>query len=259
LPGHEAAGHLHLAELYQNWGQSSLASEHYARVLELRPDATGLALPPAEVFLKYGQSLLAAGTARRALELFERSGQTTPGTDALLCQAEALQTLGEHRQAQGLLQQILQEGAHEHEARERLAESELQRRDPSAAVAWLQPLIERRVLSSHAAFLLQRAYTDLGDEALAEQWQAETAQRRLTERRLRAWRLAQADPRSPRARTLAAYEAAAAGDWQGAGQVLALLLRQAPEAYQEDFVQQLVEAVRNRGELPQIEGLEIRD
>jgi len=256
LPGHAAAGHLHLAGIYRDWGYPSLACEHFAQVLEHRADATGLSKPPAEILLEYGESLLAAGNARRALEQLELSGQLKPSPEVKLRQAEAYQTLGEHAHAQALLKPLVGQDAHQREVRERLAESSLQVQDASAAVAWLEPSIERRDVSPHGAFLLQRAYTALGQEDLAQQWQEKTAKLRARERRLTAMRrAAQADPRSPRARLLAAYEAAVNGDWKGAGQILASMLRQFPDTYREDFVQQLVEAVRQSGELPPLEAL----
>jgi tetratricopeptide (TPR) repeat protein len=109
LPGHEATGHLQLALLYRDWGSPSLANEHFARVLEYRPDATDLRLEPADFFMTYGIASLAAGDARQALEAFERSAEILPSPDALLLQAEAWQARGDGEKAEALREQFVRQ------------------------------------------------------------------------------------------------------------------------------------------------------
>lgn len=171
LSGQEATGHLHSACIYQDWGYPSLANQHFAKVLQYRPDASGLRLEPAQFFLNYGECLLAAGNARRALGILDRSAQWKLSREVTLRQAEAWQQIGDHRRAQELLEQVLRQDPENLIARERLAESALHMQDASSAEAWLQPLIEQNAISANAAYLLQRVYTALGKDELAQEWQ----------------------------------------------------------------------------------------
>jgi tetratricopeptide (TPR) repeat protein len=108
-------------------GLSLLANEHFAQVLQHRPEATDLRLPPADFFLAHGTTLLAAGDARQALEAFERSAAIAPSPDALLLQAEAWQTRGDGAKAEDLRQQLAQQYPH-HPAAQQLPESARQER-----------------------------------------------------------------------------------------------------------------------------------
>lgn len=174
LPGHEATGHLQLASIYQDWGYPSLANQHFEKVRQYHPDASGLRIEPAQFFLNYGECLLASGNARRALELLERSGQLKPNLNVMLRQAEACQLIGDQRRAQELLDRVVRQDSDNPEARERLAEIALQLDDPSSAERWLQTLIEQNAISFHAAYLLQRVYTALEKEELAQYWHEKT-------------------------------------------------------------------------------------
>jgi tetratricopeptide (TPR) repeat protein len=254
LPGHEAAGHLQLASIYRSAGQATLANQHFETVLQYHPDARGLDIDPAEFFLAYGECSLLSGDARRALELIERSHQLKPSSRALLGQGEAWQAIGNVDRARQVLNQIAQHDPERDLARERLAEIALHQNDPTSALQNLQSVQERGAITANSAYLLQRAYTALGEESLAEQWQARTAALRHVDRQLAALRReVRPNPDSPRARLVTAYQSAVNRDWTTAGRSLAALLRQAPDAYAEPFVQQLAEAIRQRGELPPLE------
>jgi tetratricopeptide (TPR) repeat protein len=129
LPGHEATGNLQLALLYRDWGLPSLAKEHFARVLQFRPDATDLRLAPADFFLAYGMAALATGDARQAVEAFERSEAIAPSPDALLLQAEAWQARGDGEKAETLRNQVVRQYPG-HPASEQFSQTASQGRAP---------------------------------------------------------------------------------------------------------------------------------
>ena len=104
--------------------------------------------------------------------------------------------------------------------------------------------------------LMWRAYTQLGDDSQAQQWQAKSVELLTARRRLAALLdEARNNPQSPRSGLIAAYQAALDQDWDAARGALAALLRQAPLLYDEPFVQQLIEAVRQRSAPPALESL----
>lgn len=254
LPGYEAVGQFQLASMYRAWRHATIANEHFRQVLVHRADATGLEVAPAEFFLAYGESLLQSGDARRALEMLERSAALKSNQTVLFRKGEALLLIGDYEKARAVLERLLVQNPDHLDAHERLAEVALQENEPATSLRHLQPLLDRERITSRTAFLLRRAYTSLGDESLAEQWQTKEAALRRTERKLAALHNElRNDPQSPRARLIASYQSGANGNWTSAAQSLAALLRQAPDAYAEVFVQQLAEAIRQRGKLPSLE------
>ena len=256
LAGHEARGEFQIASIYRASGHATLANQHFAKVLQHSPDASGLDMAQADFFLAYAESLLGAGDARKALEMLDRSSQLAANPLVLLRQADAWQAIGKLDSAQQALEQIAKQAPMNRIVREHLAEIALQQKDPKRALSWLKPLLEGDEMSLNLAYLLQRTYTDLGEESLAEQWQEKTATLRREAKQSAALQSeAQKDPQSPRAKLIVAYQSAAARNWQLAGQQLAALLRQTPEAFEEPFVQQLAGAIRERGKLPPIEQL----
>ena len=256
LPGYEAAGQLQLASMYRAWGHATIATQHFQKVLQYRSDATGLDMTPASFFLAYGESLLSSGDARRALEMLDRSAQLNANQTVSLRQGAAWQLIGNYEKAQEILERLAQQYPDNREAHERLAEIALQRNDPTASLRWLQQLLDRDWITANTAYLFRRAYTSLGEESQAQQWQEKEAALRRTERQLAALQTeVLQDPHSPRSRLIAAYQSAASGNWKSAAQSLATLLRQAPDSYAEPFVQQLAEAIRERGKLPPLESI----
>ncbi len=256
LSGFEAAGHLQLASMYTAWGSSLEAIRHYKRVLDFRPAATGLPMPPVEFFAAYARALLQSGNARQALEILAKVAADRPSPEISLLEGQAAQMIGRFKEARTCYQRILDDDPAHRDARQGLAEISLQQGRPEEAVEWLEPLVDQQRLNADGAFLLLRAYTDLNDPPQIETWQAKTEALRLRRRRLRALEAeAAANPSTPRAVTITAYVAAARQDWETAGQLLATLLREMPEAYEVPFVEQLVDAVRNQDTLPPIDSL----
>jgi tetratricopeptide (TPR) repeat protein len=256
LPGFEAIGHLQLASMLTEWESSLKAARHYEQVLRYRPQASGLPMPPADFFLAYADSLLAAGNARQAVEVLEHRSKQDPSLEITLRLGEAWQRLGEHGKARDCFEQIIRKQSDHRQARLWLAETALQQEDAKNAVELLRPLVEKSRLNAGGAYLLLRAYTMLGDDAMVEQWQEKTTTLRLRERRLSALQVeVDRKPNTPRAFTISAYLAADKQDWESAAQTLATLLREVPESYEQAFVQELVEAVRSRGTLPAIDSI----
>jgi tetratricopeptide (TPR) repeat protein len=188
--------------------------------------------------------------------MLERSGKLSSNPIVLLRQAQACQLMGDYEKAREILEPLVQRNPDNLEAQERLAEVALQQKDATTALRCLQHLLQRGSLTSRAAYLFRRAHTLCGNETQADEWQAKEVSLRRKERQLATLQSQlQADPQSPRARLIASYQSATFGDWESAAQNLAALLRQSPEYYAESFVQQLAEAIRQRGPLPPIESL----
>lgn len=256
VPGYEAVGELQLALMYRDWGHATIANGHFQKVLEHRPDATGLEMAPADLFYVFGDSLLQSGDARRAIDMLARSGKQHAAKPVLFKQAEAWQLVGNYEKARQLLEAFTQENPDNLKAQERLAELALQQNDPAAAMRYLQRLMNQPSLTSQTAFLLRRAYTSLGEDLLAEEWEVKQAVLRRKERQMTALQEElRKDPQSARSRLIVAYQSADAENWEAAARSLAILLRQSPDWYANDFVQQLTDAIQQRGQLPPIESL----
>ncbi len=256
LPGYEAVGQLQLASMYTAWGSSLEAVRYYKNVLQHRPTAAGLSIPPSDFFVAYADALLSAGNARQAAELLEQTNQLPSSLDITLRKGLARQACGDSARAREYYEAVLRQQADHREARLRLAELALQKDDAASAVALLEKLVELNRLNANGAYLLLRAHTTLGNETQIETWQAKTTELRFQERQLRALQAEAADhPATPRAVTISAYVAAANQDWKTASQLLGSLLRGMPEAYEVPFVQELVDAVRTQGTLPSLDSL----
>jgi len=256
LPGFEPVGYLQLASMYTEWESPLNAIRYYKKVLQYRPDASDLSMPAVDFFLAYADAMLAAGNTRQAIDILKRSEHIQPTNQATRRLGEASRAIGNMEQAKEYFEALIGEDGEGRIARQRLAEMALGEEDAAEAVELLSPLVEQDRLTAEAAFLLVRAYTLLGDDPQAIKWQSETTALRLENRKLRVLEAEIGDrPSTPRGITIAAYLSAHRQDWKTAGQLLASLLRQMPEAYEVPFVQQLVDAVRNRSTLPDIDSL----
>ena len=285
IPGNEALGQEMLAKTYHLMGNDKLAVEAYDRVLRNRPHARQLHERPDEFFLDFGRSLLNLGRPDDARPLLHRSlklrlaweqppdptksgtAATDPGPRderqrALLIAeiynlvGKAASQAGQVEPAEAAWKATLQRDPANREAIESLADAALQRGDPRAALRWLDPLLHGQERRAGTAYLFQRAYTLLKDEATAKKWAETSATLRKMERRDAAIQNVLVDhPQSFWAQVIRAYRFAQSGNYEQARTLLDVLDAQ---PHNEPFVSELAAAVRKRGPLPSLDGLPIK-
>ena len=121
----------------------------------------------------------------------------------------------------------------------------------------LAPLENSGVLTSEVAFLLQRSYARLKNELEAKRWQ-EKAELLRKEESLKAAadQILRETPDSDWATVIRAYKYAQQGNWSEA-ETLLRPMGQAAESQQ--FIRELIAAVKSRGPLPSLTGLPVRD
>ena len=285
IPGNEALGHELLAKTYHLMGNDKLAAEAYDRVLRYRPNARQLHERPDEFFLDFGRTLLNLGRPDDARPLFDRSlklrlaweqppdpkSSATTASDPgprdereralllaevqnLIGKAESQSGRGER--AEAAWKATLQRDPANREAIEALADAELQRGAPQAALRWLDPLLHGNERRAGTAYLFQRAFTLLKDEETAKKWAETAAKLRKLERRDAAIQNVLVDhPQSFWAQVIRAYRFAQIGNFEQARTLLDVLDAQ---PHNEEFVTELAAAVRKRGPLPSLDGLPIK-
>jgi tetratricopeptide (TPR) repeat protein len=184
LPGQAANGYLALALVHNRRMNFKGATAAWREVLKRAPDATGLRLAPEAVFLECGRACLAAGLTSEAVTYLSRSVELNPTVEARTTFGEASELSGDLASAEELWQSVVADDPENFHAREGLARAALQRGDAAGAVKWLQPVARGTEPSSSTAYLLQRAYTLVGDQQQASRWQARAGELRERERRL---------------------------------------------------------------------------
>ena len=251
LPGQAGDGYLALALVHNRRHNYLPSTAAWRVVLERAPDATGLRLPPAAVFLECGRAYLAAGQTSQALEYLSRSVELNPTVEARTIFGEASELSGDLDRAQELWQSVVADDPGNFQAREGLARTALQGGAAASAVKWLQPLTRGPQATSSTAYLLQRAYTLLGDQQQASRWQARAGELRERERRLNIIDFErQQSPDSVLSRTARAHHLASHGAPGEALQILEALLEVVPD---DPFVRQLADAIQNNAPLPPLD------
>ena len=286
IPGNEAFGQELLAKIYHAMGNDKLAADAYDRVLRYRPNARQLHERPDEFFLEFGRTMLNLGRPDDARELFVRSlrlrvewekppqdatktstAEADPGprderqralliAEGYVLLGNALSQAGKAEQAELTWKEALQREPTNREAIEALADAALQRGDAQAALTMLDPLLRGSERRAGTAYLFQRAYTLLKDEATAQKWAETTATLRKIERRNAAIQNVLVDhPQSFWAQVIRAYRFAQIGNFEQAQLLLDVLDTQ---QHNEPFVTELAAAVRKRSPLPSLDGLPIK-
>ncbi|MGE5191864.1 MAG: tetratricopeptide repeat protein [Deltaproteobacteria bacterium] len=251
LPGQAANGYLALALSHGRQKNFKRATAAWREVLERTPAATGLRLPPAVVFLECGRAFLAAGLAPEAIEYLNRSVELNPTVEARTILGEASELSGDVARAEALWQSVVAEDPANFQAREGLARTALQGGAAASAVKWLQPLTREPETTSSTAYLLQRAYSLLGDQQQASRWQARARKLRERERRLNVIDFElQQSPDSVLSRTARVHRLARQGNLGEARHILESLLKEAPD---DPFVRQLADAMQKNTPLPPLE------
>lgn len=256
LPGFEARGNLLLGTIHNERGNVRQAAAAWETVLEHAPDAEGLQIPPAEFFLEYGRTLNASGVANLAARYLTRSIQLQPQADAYVALGDSQTQLGETEAAETAYRKALALAPSNRQARVGLAQLQLARGDAETAKDWLLP-VTRSDLTSQVAFLMQQVSVRLGETDEAERWRDRADELRRTERaREAAMQVLRDVPESSWAQVLRAYRFAENGNWSEAEFLLKPITQSATD---QPFIQELYQAVRNRSQLPSLEGLPLHE
>ncbi len=175
LPGRSIDGLFQRGVIYRSLGDTHLAIENWEQIEELSPDASGLSIQPAEFFRVYAEDLMLEARQRLAAIYFRRSLAEQRNAEVLAQLGEAEYWSGQTVAARTAWLDALQIDENNSRARLGLAELALSQSDPESAIQWLEPLGTDPTGAGQAAYLLQRSYTLLSDEELAEQWQGKVA------------------------------------------------------------------------------------
>ncbi len=253
--GREARGNVYLGAIYRELDNSEKACEHFAKVLEYEETAENLQIPAHEFFAYYAQSLLLQGQAEEARKNAERSlsfERTPPAYNVL---GEALQQLGEADLAVKAWRSCVVMDAENVEARKRLAQQALANKQPQDALVWMDRVAKSPNISAENAYLLERCYRALKDDANAKIWSEKAKQlRELEKARAQLRNYAVEYPDSFIAMVFLAWEFAERGNW---GQARSVLSSQAlrKDTFESDFVAQLADAVEEQSaeKLPPLE------
>jgi tetratricopeptide (TPR) repeat protein len=257
LSGRHAEGNLLQAIFYQDLGDSASAAAAYQRALEANPDAVDLQLPPHDIFLQYGNTLLDQGNATAAISQFQRSIAILPTGEAYFRLGRAAAQTGDSAAAVAAWQEAVALQPASVSPREALAEAALAEGDTAAAAEWLAPLEEVATERSETAYLMQRLAASNEDQETFTRWKAvaDAARERQQRDRLIAQFLIAA-PSNPWAVAVRAHQFAAAGNWKQANDLLEGL----PSSLDgEPFVQELRGAIEKRGPLPSLDAVPVNE
>ncbi len=257
ISGMTAQGSLLQAIFHQDLGDSASAAAAYERVLELSPDAADLQLPPHDILLQYGNTLLDQGDAAAAMAQFQRSIAVAPTGEAFFRLGRAAAQLGDQEAACEAWEQAVAIQPTSVSPREALAEAALGNGDIPAAQEWLAPLTNVAGERAETAYLFQRIAASQDDQEAFARWKAiaDTARERQQRERL-IEQFVIAAPTNPWAMAVRAHRFAAAGNWQQAGDLLEGL----PSSFDEEpFVQDLQAAVEAQGPLPSLDAVPVNE
>ena len=254
LPGQEARGHMFVGAILRDLGKDAEAAVAYGAVLQYDPQAENLQVPAAEFFLQYGQTLLRLGKPAESLEPLKRSAAASESPEVLLELGNAAMQLQRLEDAKTAWKRAVVLDERHALAREALARATLQQGQAQQALEWLSPLAEADS-TLESAYLRQRAYTLLGQDKEARQWQETAAElRKKQEFSAEIDSLLRDSPQSLWARAVRAHRFAQQGNWRQAELMVEMLIQEAPG---EPFVIELASAVHRRRDLPPLESLPI--
>ena len=254
--GFAARGKLLVGTIHHQRGNLRQVAAAWDEVSQINPEATGLQVSPATFFLEYGHVLIALGESELATEMIQRSVSLEPSADAYEALGEACFQLGEKGDAREAYQKSLSQNPNSIKAMTGLAQIEIAD-DPGRAIELLLDQGESPACTSEIAFLLQQAYARLGDEANALKWRKKAErERKLENVRATADQILKDTPESTWSRIIRAYRFAQNQNW---GEAERLLKFVGEEHLQEPFIRSLNEAILNRGNLPPLEELPVRD
>lgn len=256
-PGFNTRGELLKGTIHHERGNLRLTAASWAAVLKMSPDGLDLQIPPEEFFLEYGRVLLALGEPALAETLLRRSLSLKEDPAVQVSLGDALFQLGKITESRVLFESAIQGDPYSVPARKGLATLLLSEGKAQQAVELLLPLERSDIISSEIAFLLQRSYVRLGDEASATRWREKADLLRREETvQAAADQILRDTPDSHWATVIRAYKFARVGNWSEAEAILGTLDE---ESQSQPFIRDLVNSVKLQGELPSLLGLPVRD
>lgn len=254
-PVHAARGYVFVGTIRGDLANYEKAAQAFSEVLRREPAADHLQVTPDEFFLQYGKTFLRLGKPDEAIERLKRSVAARETPEAFVLLGNAALQLGKPANARQAWQKALELEPLNREAREGLANADLQHGKAADALQWLKPLEQFPELPASTGYLFQRAYTLLKNEAEIKKWREFTEkQRRIEELNNDIDVLFLESPDSFWARVIRAHRFAERGNWSEAELLLKRLLKEAPA---EPFVIELADAVFRRAKLPSIEKIPI--
>lgn len=175
LPGHRIDGLFQRGLIHESLGNTHLAIENWEQIEALTPDGTGLTITPREFFRVYAEDLMSEGRPRQASAYFQRSLDAQPSAEVLTRLGDAWYHAGQEDEAARVWREVLKHDGSNDGARMGLAEIALSHGDAEAALQLLVRSSPQQQTTLAIAYLTQRAYTLLGNEELAEEWQQRVA------------------------------------------------------------------------------------
>lgn len=175
-PACEARGQALIGMLERDRANYQKCVEAWEQLFRIQPDAAGLQVAPAELFLEYGKALLQLGRSEDAVRALEKSAGLQPSADAAAFLGKALAGSGRQSQAEAAWKSAVQLNSESRIAREGLAELALQNARFNEALQWLTPLENSPNLRSSTAFLLQRTHALLRQPEQAALWKQRISQ-----------------------------------------------------------------------------------
>jgi tetratricopeptide (TPR) repeat protein len=251
FPQHEAAGRLLLGTLENNRGNYRLALEAWRPIVDADSAAENLQVSRDELLLAFGRALLKEGRADEARTYLQRSLAIRNAAETSSYLGDACEQMGDLDRAVDYWKQAVAADSTLLRAREGLARASIEQRQPDQALKWLEPVAEEEDLPSSVAYLFQRSYTLVGDPDRAKQWEARVD--RLRDQENRSQLIDDGVQRAPNSfwsRAVRAHRFASRGNSRQAAMLLDQLLEEAPD---EPFIRKLAEYVQNRGPLPSLE------
>lgn len=176
LPECEARGQTLIGMLERDRANYQKCVEAWDQLFRIQPDATGLQISPAEIFLEYGKALLQLGRNDEAVPVLQKSASLQQTADAAAFLGKALAGSGRPAEAESAWKTAVQLNPESRIAREGLAELSLQNARFTDALQWLTPLENSPSLRSSTAFLLQRTYALLKQPEKSSAWKERITQ-----------------------------------------------------------------------------------
>ena len=253
IPGQVQRANVVIGTIHHDQGNGRAALEAWEKILSLNPEATDLQIPAGEFFAMMGEELLESGSLQRSGEFLKRSAESVTSARTYALLGKALFQQGLESEAISAWETALTHDAREPLALEELANVSLRKSEPQRAIDLVTPLTKSGHLKSSAAYILQRAYTQLGKPDESEVWRGRANLLRDAERNRGTLHELQRKARDQFwGGFLRAYQLADEQRWDESARLVADLLPQRPT---EPLLLLLADSVRQRSQLPSLESL----